>query len=139
MKGINLGRLIAAGVVAGVVMAAIDWLIYGRLMEQEVVDMIRRLNLNQFVVLESTTPWLVVDLIFGLLLAFTYVSIRPRFGPGPATAATAGVLLWLGVTAVLGGYMSMGVFTTQAYIKGSALFLGSSILASLAGGAVYRE
>lgn len=139
MQGINIVRLIAGGLAAGIVMAAVDWLIYGRLMEQDVIDMVRRLNLNSDVVAESTTAWIAIDLVFGMLLVFTYAAIRPRFGPGPSTAAIAGIMLWLAVTVVLGGYMMMGVFTNVAFVKGSALFLGSALAASLAGGAVYRE
>jgi hypothetical protein len=139
MQRINVVRLIVGGLVAGVVMGAVDWLIYGRLMAQEVDDMVRRLNLSSDVVAASTTAWMAVDLILGLLLVFTYVGIRPRFGPGPATAAIAGGVIWLAVTLVLGGYMMMGVFTNVAFVKGSGLFLGSALAASLAGGAVYRE
>ena len=37
----------------------------------------------------------VVSLFFGLMAAWLYASIRPRYGPGPATAVRAGLALGL--------------------------------------------
>lgn len=139
MSGINVGRVLVGGLVAGVVANAIDYAINRYLMVDESSEMIARLNLNPETVAASATTWIVVDFIWGLLLVFTYAGIRPRFGPGPKTAVIAGVILWLAVAVTMAGLMAMGVFTQQAWMKSSALYLVSALAASIAGAAVYKE
>ena len=33
--------------------------------------------------------------VLGVLLVWLHAAIRPRFGPGPKTAITAGLLVWI--------------------------------------------
>jgi hypothetical protein len=139
MSRINYGRVLIAGLVAGIVANAFDFVVNTYLMVDESAEMISRLNLNPAKVQGSMPVWIIVDFLWGLLLVFTYAAIRPRFGAGPKTAVIAGVTLWLGVTMTMAGFASMGILTQTAFIKGSALYLVSTMAASLAGGAVYKE
>lgn len=139
MGGINLSRVVVGGLVAGVVANALDFAINTYLMADEMADMTQRLNLNMAAVEASTTTWIIVDFIWGLLLVFAYAAMRPRFGAGPRTAVISGLTLWLGVTAVFAGLMAMGLYTQQAYIKASALSIVSTIIPSLVGGYLYKE
>ena len=139
MSGINLSRVVVGGLVAGVVANALDFAINTYLMADEMADMAQRLNLNMAAVEASTTTWIIVDFVWGLLLVFAYAAMRPRFGPGPKTAAISGLTLWFGVTAVFAGLMAMGLYTQQAYIKSSALALVSTLIPSLVGGYLYKE
>jgi hypothetical protein len=139
MSRINIGRVLIGGVVAGIVANALDYVWATYLMVDESADMASRLNLNNATVQASVTTWIVVDLLWGLLLVFNYAAIRPRFGPGPKTAAISAVILWLTVTIMFGGLCAMGIFTLPAYLKNSVLYLVSSLAASLAGAALYKE
>ena len=139
MSGINLSRVVVGGLVAGVVANALDFAINTYLMADEMADMTQRLNLNMAAVEASTTTWIIVDFIWGLLLVFAYAAMRPRFGAGPRTAVISGLTLWLGVTAVFAGLMAMGLYTQQAYIKASALSIVSTLIPSLVGGYLYKE
>ena len=139
MSGINMSRVVVGGLVAGVVANALDFAINTYLMADEMADMSQRLNLNMAAVEASTTTWIIVDFVWGLLLVFAYAAMRPRFGPGPKTAVISGLTLWLGVTAVFAGLMAMGLYTQQAYIKSSALALVSTLVPSLVGGYLYKE
>ena len=140
MAAINYGRVLAGGLVAGVVANIVDF-VSAIVLSEDLARMAQRLNLNQNLLASSSVAvtWVIVDFVYGLLLVWTYAAIRPRFGPGPATAARAGVLLWVAVTAILFGFLSMGVFTPDTYYKSSAFALASSVLAALAGGYVYKE
>jgi hypothetical protein len=135
----NIGRILLGGLIAGIVANAGDYVINMHLMAEEATAMVQRLNLSTAAVDGSLVTWIVVDLIWGLLLVFTYAGFRPRFGPGPRTAVIAGVTIWLAVCAVFAGLMSMGIYTQQAYLKSSALTLANTLLASLAGAYFYRE
>jgi hypothetical protein len=135
----NIGRIILGGVIAGIVANAGDYLINVYLMADEGTAMVQRLNLSAAAVEGSLVTWIIVDVILGLLLVFTYAGFRPRFGAGPRTAIIAGVTIWLAICAVFAGLMSMGIYTQQAYLKSSVLTLANTVIASLAGAYFYRE
>ena len=139
MSGINVSRVAIGGLAAGVVANALDYVINTYLMHAEGIDMVQRLNLPADAWQVAMVTWIVVDFIWGLLLVFAYAAMRPRFGPGPGTAVIAGLVLWAAVTAVFAGLTSTGIYTEQAYIKNSALFLVSTMAASLVGAYLYKE
>jgi hypothetical protein len=135
----NMGRLIAGGLVAGVVGNALHALSGMYLTTVEMSDMQRRLGLSQDAINSSMTTWIIVDFVWGLLLVFTYAAMRSRFGPGPKTAVVSGVTLWLAVASVFAGLTAIGVYTDQAFIKETFLNLVTVLAASLAGAYVYKE
>jgi len=139
MGRMNMGRLIAGGLVAGVVGNVLHAVSGMYLTTVEMSDMQRRLGLSQDVINSSMPTWIIVDLVWGLLLVFTYAAMRPRFGPGPKTAVVSGVTLWLAVCSVFAGLTAIGIYTEQAFIKESFLNLVTAIAASLAGAALYKE
>jgi hypothetical protein len=141
MARINLGRVMLGGVAAGVVANVVDFATSTVFLEDDLARMAQRLNLNRAVLASASVAitWVVVDFIYGLLLVWTYASMRPRFGPGPGTAVKAGILLWAAVSIVLYGFSSMGVITPDTYLKSTFFALVSSIAAALTGGYLYKE
>ena len=139
MSGINVRRVILGGFVAGLVANAFDFVITSYLMAQEFAGMLARLNVGEAVAQSWIWVFAVADFIWGFLLVFTYAAIRPRFGPGPRTAIVSGVLLWLAFAIAVLILMAIGLHTFQWYLKSSALYLVSAIVASLAGAALYKE
>lgn len=139
MTGINAGRVILGGLVAGLVANVFDFVITTYLMANELAAMMARLNVET----ELPQSWIVVfmalDLLWGLLLVFTYAAIRPRFGAGPTTAIISGTLLWLVLAISLVFLLAAGLHTPQSYAKGASLYLVSAIVCSLVGAAVYQE
>ena len=139
MGRFNVSRVIMGGLAAGVVANALDYVINAFLMKAEGEAMMQRLNLSADVVNRSVTTWVIVDFVYGLLLVFAYAAMRPRFGPGPKTAAISGATLWLAICAIFAGLTAMGIYTEQAFIKSSALMLVSTMAASLVGAYIYKE
>ena len=138
MPRINVPRLLLAGLGAGVVANALDF-VSGLILHEDQIAQAQRLNLHPDALEASFVVWIVVDLVYGLLLAFAYAGMRPRFGPGPKTAVIAGSTLFLAVTAILVGFMSMGIFMQDVFIKGAILTDVSTLAASLTAGYLYRE
>lgn len=141
MGRINMTRVILGGLVAGIVANVIDAVTGMVFMKQDMLDMLQRLNLDASAMdsMSGILPWVVVDLAYGFLLVLAYAGLRPRFGPGPLTALYAGFLLYAAVTITLYGFMSMGLFTADMFVKSAGFAVISTALASLAGGAVYTE
>lgn len=139
MGGINTGRWLAGGLAAGMVV----WLIEGAASMLYMGDMeaaLRAMGLS----MEMTAPiWaltVVMSLITGLALVFFYAAARPRFGPGPKTAAIVAVGLWAsGVLLSLLGYYMIGMYPTQMLVTWGVVGLVEMIIAGMVGGWVYRE
>jgi hypothetical protein len=66
--------------------------------------------------------------------------MRPHFRPGPKTAALAGVVAWIAFS-VTGPaqFIPLGFFSNALWIKVAAFQLVTSILAAIAGVAVYKD
>jgi hypothetical protein len=76
----------------------------------------------------------------GLVAMVLYVIMRPHFRPGPKTAALAGVVAWIAFS-VTGPaqFIPLGFFSNALWIKVAAFQLVTSILAAVAGAAVYKD
>jgi hypothetical protein len=140
MAGINTGRVIVGGLVAGLVANAID-AGTGYLMQDEMTANLVRLHLDPQGMTSARViaSWVAVDFVYGILMVLTYACIRPRFGPGPRTALFAGFLLFTTVTVILYGFLAMDFFPASVFVKSTLFALLSTGAGSLAGAAVYKE
>jgi len=139
MAGINVGRVIVGGLVAGLVANLFDFVITSYLLASDLAETMARLSLSATAVESSIWVFVAVDFFWGLLLVFTYAAIRPRFGPGPKTAVISGLVLWLAISLLEAQISAMGISTAPFYVKGAVLYLVSAIVSSLAGSSLYRE
>ena len=100
MASINVGRVVAGGLVAGVVANAIDFVTNTYILASDMAAWAPTRNLDPAAMNSGpvAATWMVVDVIFGLLVVSTYAAMRPRFGAGPKTAMLAGLTLWIAVT-----------------------------------------
>ena len=83
--------------------------------------------------------YIVMDLVIGMLLAYTYAAIRPRFGPGPKTAIIAAMMFWIFGTIVSANYLVMGMMSRGLWLTFGLIYLVCLIIASLVAGALYKE
>ncbi|MGD2134706.1 MAG: hypothetical protein PVF27_01045 [Gemmatimonadales bacterium] len=139
MNGINVGRWLAGGISAGILM----WILEGVASTLYLGDMRAALEahgLSMEMTAAVAMISVVVSLIAGLTLIFFYAAVRPRFGPGPKTAVIVAVALWLGGYLLsLLGYQMLGLFPTSMLVLWGGVGLLEMILAALLGGWVYRE
>jgi hypothetical protein len=94
MGKINIGRLILAGLAAGLISDALGYLVDGVILAERWADGLAFLNHPQF----SPMQWVwfsAIGLVGGFIAVWIYVGIRPRFGPGPLTAAYAAIAVWI--------------------------------------------
>jgi len=138
---INSGRVVAGGLVAGVVANAIDFVTNTYVLGADMQAWAASHNIDQATLTSGTVAgsWAAVDFIYGLLIVFTYAAMRPRFGAGVRTAIIAGLVVFLAPTIVLFGFTQMGMLTMPMFVKGAIGAVVSSLAAALAGAAVYKE
>lgn len=141
MASINTGRVVIGGLLAGVVMNALDMLWNGVVLKDDMMAISQRLGMDPAAATSFSTavPWIVVDFVLGLAVVWTYAAIRPRFGAGVRTAVLAGLVLWLVSSAVVFGFTSMGLMPMSAFVKGSLAALVTASLGSIAGAWAYQE
>ena len=139
--GINTGRVVAGGAVAGLVFNVFDFIWNFTVLKADNAAMVTRLNLNPAILTDPAAgiPWIVIDFVLGFVTIFVYAGIRPRFGPGAKTAVIAGGSLWVAITAIFCGLASMGVLTEGMVVKSSLLAIINVVVGAIAGAAVYKE
>ncbi len=80
-----------------------------------------------------------ITLAMGIVAVWLYAAIRPRYGPGPKTAAIAGLAMWL----ILGLANLLFVRLTDLTIRQFAIIHGPSIVqfvvSTMAGAWLYKE
>lgn len=139
MAGINVGRWLAGGVVAGAVTFVLEGIASVFYME-DMETALAALGLSMEMTGGVWVLAVLVSLLLGLVLVFLYAAARPRFGPGPMTAVMVAVALWAGgYLLTLIGYGMMGMFPTGPLVWWGAVALVEMIMGALAGGWVYRE
>lgn len=135
----NGKRILLGGLVAGVFVNVSEAILNGGILMDEYQAVAEMHSIAE-------TSWamagyIVGALIFGLAVAWIYAAIRPRFGPGPATAALAGVVVWIvgdGVPTIW--FMAMGLsFGAGATILTVVWTFVEMVLAGLIAGWLYQE
>jgi hypothetical protein len=139
MAQINAGRVVLGGLVAGLVINVGEWAGSMLFFESEMQRLLDALELPEMGG-AALAIFLLLGFLGGIVLVWIYAGIRPRFGPGPKTAAMAGVMVW--VFAYLWpvvGFAGMGVFDWGT--SGIALVWGlvEIPLAAIAGAWLYQE
>jgi hypothetical protein len=140
----NGSRILAGGIAAGVVMNVMDYISNGVLFAARMKAESNAFKPGLGDTMSAMTGkqiagYVVMDLVVGGLLVWTYAAMRPRFGAGAKTAIMTALVFWIfgAITAV--GYMQMGVMSSGLWLQFALFYLVSLIVSSLVGGAVYKE
>lgn len=93
MGKINMQKVLVGGLVAGFILNVIDYVQFGMVLKDQMAAAMQAINKPAMT--NAQIPYFVVlDFVAGIFLVWLYAAIRPRFGPGPATAAKAGIAGW---------------------------------------------
>lgn len=141
MASINVGKVVAGGIVAGLVANAIDFVTNTYVLGADLAAFTQAHNMDAAALTSPPVAitWVVIDFVIGLLLVWTYAAMRPRFGPGAGTAVLAGLVIFIAPTIVLFGFTMMGFLTMAMWVKGSCGAVVSTLAASIAGASIYKE
>ena len=141
MSSINTGKVIAGGLLAGVVLNVLDFANNALVVGADFTANATRLGLDPATLQApaAIATWVVIDFLFGILLVWTYAAIRPRFGAGPKTAVLAALIPFIGISLILFGLTQGGLFTTALYVKQTVIAFFIVSIASVAGAWTYKE
>jgi len=136
-----MGRAALGAIVAAIILFVAGGLIHGAILGSEWEAWQKAGHLPLMLSRETgMVLWAIVSLVNGVVALWIYVGIRPRFGAGAKTAATAGFLLWL--AASFGpalGQVALGNVPTRIIVVGCVGFLLAYVVAAVAGAYFYKE
>ena len=139
---INWSKVLLGGVIAGIVLIAVDFLNNMYFLGPKSNAEMDAFKPGLSATMQSSTAlvlFLLFDVVLGIILVWTYAAIRPRFGPGPATAVKAAIPYWVAMCIAYYGYMQMGMMTSGTWWGFGAVGLIAFLLGSLAGAKFYSE
>lgn len=143
MSKINWNRLLIGGLVAAIILFFTDGLLHERLVGTDwkaIYDNLGVRSLPDEHVPTGLLYFAVFELGRGLLALFIYVLMRPLFAPGPKTAIIAGVITWLAFSiAGPAQFIPLGFYSNALWVKVAAFQLVTSIVATIAGAALYKD
>jgi hypothetical protein len=141
---INTSKVIVGGLAAGVVMNILDFISNGVIFADRMVA-----EMNNFKpglgdamhTMDTTTiaGMVILDFIIGLLLAYTYAAMRPRFGAGAKTSIITALVYWIFGSIVSVNFLMLGMMSRGLWLGFGLVYLVCLIIASLVAGALYSE
>ena len=140
MSRIPISKVLTGGVLAGLVLCTLDYLVQNYVLATDWENAAHLRNVDLYLMGGPSALILmcVIDLVLGQVLVLTYAAIRPRFGPGAGTATIAGFLMFVPLALSLATFG--GVFISwELYVRQTALTLVATILAALAGAWIYGK
>ena len=136
MGRINWARVILGGIVAGIVSTVLEGA-GGFLMHSVSEAAMKNMKPPSGAVMAAHVLW---GLVVGVAAIWLYAAIRPRYGPGAATALRAGFAVWLFVHATFSlAAASMDLLPQKIMLISAAWSLPATIAATLAGAWLYKE
>jgi hypothetical protein len=139
---INWSKVLLGGIIAGVVLIAIDWVSrtfwLGPLATAE-FDAFKPGISAAMMAGNAKIVFPLADIVLGVTLVWVYAAIRPRFGPGPRTAICAAIPLWIASCIAYYGDLSMGMMSARLWWMFALVGLVAMILATMAGAKFYSE
>lgn len=139
MAGINYGRVVIGGLVAGLVINVSEAILNGLILMDDYEAMSAQYGITE--ASWAIAGYIISAFVLGLIVAWLYAAIRPRFGAGWKTGATAGAALWLAAYAVPGVWFgAMGMSLGGGLLILSLVWtLVEIILGGMVAGWLYQE
>jgi len=138
MGKINWGRVFLGGVVAGVVVDIVDYVVHTYVIAAQDAASMSALGVH---LRPGAIPiFLVEGLVLGIAAIWAYAVARPRYGAGPKTAVITAVGIWvIGDVLPNVGDWASGISPTNLFWIDTLVGLAELIIASLVGAALYKE
>ncbi len=139
MGKINLGRVFAGGLLAGLIINIGEMILNMAIIGEAWNEAMKSLN-RPPMGNESIPYFVLLSFGLGIVMIWIYAAIRPRFGPGATTAIGAGLIVWaLAYLYPSAGMVPMNLFPHRLILHGALWGLFEVLIAALAGAWLYKE
>lgn len=114
MGKINIGRVIMGGLLAGVVINVLEFLLNEAILGDQWAAAMEEMNRAAPTGAGTMIAFIIWGFVLGIGLVWLYAAVRPRFGPGPRTAVVAGLIVWFFAWFLgFGSTILVGMFPTN--------------------------
>ncbi len=141
---INTSKVVTGGIVAGVVLTAIDFIANMFLLGEQMTAEANafKAGLGDAMAAMSGSQiagFVIMNLVIGMLLVWTYAAVRPRFGPGPKTATYVAMAFFTFGLIMTSNYLAMGMMSVGLWLTYAAIWLVNMIVSTMVGAMLYSE
>ncbi len=139
---INTSKVVVGGLVAGVVMNVIDFVINNFILKDAFASALNAVNPSlaaKAMTGSAIAVFVISDFLFGLTFVWLYAAIRPRFGPGPKTAVIAGIAVWAAASFAFLINVGLGFFSWNVFLMGAVASLINALISANVGAMLYKE
>ncbi len=140
MAHTSCGRIIAGGLLAGVVINVVELLVNGMLLMNLWAQAMQALGKPNAFSTAAIVTFNIVGFLIGIASVWLYAAIRPRYGAGVLTAMRAGIAVWF-----IGNFIPnlatypMHLFRGRLLAIATMVGLAEILIASVLGAWVYKE
>jgi len=137
----NWGRLILAGLVASIICFVTDGFFHEQIAKADWMAIFSNLGATPPPHNSSALIYFALfDLGRGFIAITIYLMMRQCCRPGPKTAAVAGIIAWIAFSVTCPAqFIPLGFMSNALWIKMCAFQLVTSIVATVAGAALYKD
>lgn len=140
MSKINWRRVFGGGLVAGLVINAVEFLVNGLWLAPEWAAAMRALGKSGEYGAAQAAVFYLWGFAMGIFAVWLYAAMRPRFGAGSMTAYTAAVAAWVPGFAMANIPPAvLGLFPVRLMLIGIAVGLVEVIVGTQLGACIYKE
>jgi hypothetical protein len=139
MGKINMGRVIIGGLAAGVVLNISETILNTVVLGADLATQLAKFGLPA-VGGSAIGVFVTLCFLLGIVIVWLYAAVRPRFGPGPATATKVGFAVWFLAYFYGGvGLLVMGIFSSRVEMITMPWGLVEALIAANVGAYLYKE
>jgi len=139
MGRINMGRVIIGGLLAGLVINISEFVLNMFVVAADMEAAMKAMNLPPLGP-SQVGCFVVLSFLLGIAAVWLYAAIRPRFGPGVATATYAALAIWFLSYAYPTAFLYViKVFPRNVMVISVIWGLPEIVIATIAGAWAYTE
>jgi len=139
MKGINFGRVILGGIVAGILINISEFILNTKVLKDDWDAALKAMG-KSMAGDSSILVWILFGFALGIAAVWLYAAIRPRYGAGAGTAAKAGIAVWFFESLLPSvAQLNLGLFPSKLVMTSTIWGLVELIIATILGAWLYRE
>lgn len=144
MSGINWGRVIFGGLLAGTVINVVEFFLNGVVLAKDWEAAMAALGrppiAGSQIAVFFVWSFILWGFLIGIFAVWLYAAIRPRYGAGPKTALFVGSFVWgLGYLLTSVTPFLLNLYPRRILAIGLTVGLVEVLLATLVGAWLYRE
>jgi len=141
---INTKKVIVGGLAAGLVLNVLDFImnsyIFGDRMKTEMNAFKSGLGDAMATMSGNTIAgYVIMDFVLGMLIAYTYAAMRPRFGAGAKTSIIVALVFWVFGSIVSVNYMMTGMMSRGLWLSFGIAYFVCLVITAMVAGALYSE